>query len=92
MARDKAVFDLWRADMDAPHVVDLVAPVVISTARFAYLVVMAKVGDQFAFGFAARMHVNGVVNRLVGHRFLKGIMPKGLQFERYLLWCQSSFS
>jgi hypothetical protein len=47
MARDGAVLDLWRADMDALHVLDLVAPVVTSTARFAYMVVVAKTGDQF---------------------------------------------
>ena len=45
---DEAVLDLWRADMDALHVLDLVAPVVTSTARLAHLVVMAKAGDQFS--------------------------------------------
>ena len=85
MARDEAVLDLWRADMDALHVLDLVAPVVTSTARFAHLVMVAKAGNQFALELATWMQVDGVVDGFVGHGFFRVVGPKDLQFERYLL-------
>jgi len=76
VARDKAVLDLWWADMDALHVLDLVTPVVTSTARFTHLIMVAKTGDQFALEFAARMRLDGVKNGLVGYRFLRNVKPK----------------
>jgi hypothetical protein len=48
VARDEAILDLWRPDMDALHVWNLVAAVGATAARFAGLVVMAQTGDQFA--------------------------------------------
>lgn len=55
MAGNEAILDLRRTDMDALHVLDLVAPVVASTARLAHLIVVAKTCDQFALELAARV-------------------------------------
>ena len=71
--------------MDALHVLDLIAPVVTPTARLAHLVAVAKAGNQFTLEFAAGVHVDGVVDGLMGHRFLGVVGPEDLQFERYLL-------
>jgi hypothetical protein len=71
--------------MDALHVLDLVASISASAAGLAHLVVVAKAGDQFAFELAARMQVDGVVDGLVGHRFLRVVGPKDPEFARYLL-------
>lgn len=76
VTRDEAILDLWRADMDALHVLDLVAPIVTSTARIAHLVMVAKASDQFALEFSAGVHVDGVVDGLVGHGFLRIVGPK----------------
>lgn len=85
VARDEAVLDLWWADMDALHVLDLVAPIIAATARLAHLVVMTQTCDQFALELAAGVQVDGVVDGLVGHSFFRIVGPKDLQFERYLL-------
>jgi hypothetical protein len=71
--------------MDALHVLDLEASIITSTARLAHLVVVPKSSDQFPLEFAAGVHVDGVVDGLVGHRFLRVVRPKDLQFERNLL-------
>ena len=46
MTGDEAVPDLGRADIDALHVLDLVAPIITPTARFAHLLVVAKVNES----------------------------------------------
>jgi hypothetical protein len=53
VAGDEPVFDLWRPDMDALHVHDLVAAVGALAARLAYLIVMTQAGDQLSLEFAA---------------------------------------
>jgi hypothetical protein len=82
---DEAVLDLWRADLNALHILDLVAPIVTSAAWLPHLIMVAKASDQFSLEFSAGVHVDGVVDGLVGHRFLGIFEPKGIEFERYLL-------
>jgi hypothetical protein len=50
---------------------------------------MAQAGDQLAFEFAAGMHINGVVNGLVGHGSFRIVGPKKLQFAN-AAWCQTA--
>lgn len=45
----------------------------------------AKAGNEFALEFATRMQVDGVVDRLVGHRFFRIVGPKAPEFARNLL-------
>ena len=46
---------------------------------------MAKAGDQITLEFALGVHVDGVADGPVGHRFVEIVGSEDLQFERYLL-------
>jgi hypothetical protein len=85
VARNEAVLNLGRADVNALHVLDLAAAVDATAARFAHLIVVAQAGDQFALEFAARKQVDRVINRLVRDRFVGVVGPHGTQYVRNLL-------
>jgi len=85
MARNEAILDLGRADVDALHVLDLAAPVDATAARLAHLVVMAQACNQFALEFAARVQIDCVVDRLMRDRFFGVVGPHGSQYVRNLL-------
>lgn len=59
VTRNEAILDLCRADMDALHVLDLVTPIVDSTARLAHLVVVPEGGNQRMQAWTKR-RCNGV--------------------------------
>lgn len=71
--------------MDALHVLALAAGIDTSAARFAYLVMVAQAGDQFALEFAARVQIDCVVDRLVIDRFVGDSGQHGAQYVRNLL-------
>jgi len=48
-AGDGAVLDLWRPDMDALHVLDMVAAISALATRLTNLNVMPHTRDQFTF-------------------------------------------
>src|SRR5471032_318723 len=82
---DQTVFNLWRAYVNALHVLDLTAPVYTPATWFAYLVVMTQASDQLALEFAARMQIDRVVDRLVRDRFVGVVGPHDAQYVRNLL-------
>lgn len=72
--------------MDALHVGNLIAAVGAATVCFAYLIVVAQAGDQLTLEFATWVEINGVIDGLVGHGFLRVVGPQGAQFAGNLLW------
>lgn len=72
--------------MDALHVGNLVAAVGAAIAWFAHLIVVAQAGDQLTLELTAWMQINGVVDGLIGHEFLRVVGPQGAQFAGNLLW------
>jgi hypothetical protein len=85
MARNEAILDLGRPDVDALHVLDLATSVDAPAARLAYLVVVTQAGDQFALEFTTRVQVDRVVDRLVRDRFVGVVGPHATQYVRNLL-------
>jgi hypothetical protein len=53
MTRNEPVLNLWRPDMDALHVGDLIAAIRALATRLALLIMMAQACGQFALEFAA---------------------------------------
>lgn len=85
VARDQAILDLGRADVNALHILDLAPAVDATAARLAHLVVMTQAGDQLALQLAAWMQIDRVVDRLVRDRFVGVVGPHGSQYVRNLL-------
>jgi hypothetical protein len=86
MARDKVVLDLWRADMDALHVLDLVAPVV----TFDCEVCVPGCGGEDRRSVHALVRRGGACRWRCrwsrGTQISQSCWAKDLQFERCLLW------
>jgi hypothetical protein len=85
VARNEAILNLGRADVDTLHVLDLAAAVDATAARFAHQIVVAQAGDQFALEFAAWMQLDRIINRLVRDRFVGVVRPHGTQYVGNLL-------
>jgi hypothetical protein len=88
--RNEEILDRCSANIDALHFLDDSAgrP---PAARYADLIVVAQACDPFAFKFPPRLHVDIVVDRLVGRSFLRIVGQKRLHFERKLLWRPEHF-
>jgi hypothetical protein len=80
VARHDAVLYLGRPHMDADHVGDRAAPVHTALARHACAATVAQAGDELAAQFAARVRVDGRVDRFV--RDVHGRIIRPETFER----------
>ena len=86
MPGHEPVIHLGRAHMDAHHLGDLAAPVLARTARAARAAGLAQAGDELRAQLAARVGVDGVVQRLVGELQARLVRVHALECVGNLGW------